>query len=82
MTIDETTYLAMKLLVLHIKMRRFCLDRSTCNGCPFRPGLICQRQSTETVINKVVSVFEPTLSEMDEEKGLSFLRQSFPFIDS
>ena len=57
----EKTELAMKLIVEWRKMRTFCQNRSTCEGCPYKHRKECDAVSTEVVLEKAADTFNEYL---------------------
>ena len=55
--VDRHT-LAMQAIVEYAKMRRFCMLRTTCKGCPYWSVKACTAATTEGVLLMTAKVFE------------------------
>ena len=63
---DDTSDLiyAMRLIVCWKKMRNICLSRRECKGCQFYESGICQRRSTDSVLEEAREIFEKHLKKI------------------
>lgn len=49
---------AMKLQCAWWDMRLFCLDRSTCKGCPYRKHTVCNKKTTEEIMEITTRIYK------------------------
>jgi hypothetical protein len=56
---DNEVQIAIDFLVEYSLMRKFCLNRSECKGCPYRPYKVCQQMEPADVIELVGSTLLP-----------------------
>lgn len=48
---------AMKLVIAWQEMHTFCMTRSDCTGCPYKTRKVCQKKTTEEILQVVSRIF-------------------------
>lgn len=48
---------AMKLIVSWQDLHIFCMTRSTCKGCPYNKHHVCNKKTTEQVLEVTSKIF-------------------------
>jgi hypothetical protein len=65
----EKHLLAMQAVVEYARMRRFCMSRTQCKGCPYHLTMGCASPTTEGLLFIVARVFEEYMITKDIVRG-------------